>query len=148
MTQRKTSIDTIASSCIAGRLRILNRVITNIYDDALRPFGIKISQGNILIVTGRLGIASPGQICDFLQLDVSTLSRNVEVMRKNGWLETVPGNDARSHRLRLTPQGKRLIEQVTPAWEEAQKQARKLLGDGLVAEISDAAQRLSGPQGN
>lgn len=144
MKKSATSIETIANCCIAGRLRMLNRVVTNIYDDALRPFGIKISQGNILILTGRLGVASPNQICEYLQLDVSTLSRNVEVMRKNGWLEIVPGDDARSHKFRLTAQGKSLIDRAVPAWEQAQEQAKALLGDSLVAEISAAAGRIGG----
>ena len=141
MENQTTNIDTIAKTCIAGRMRLLNRVITNIYDEALRPFGLKISQGNILIMTGKIGVACPVQICDILQLDVSTLSRNVELMRKNGWLEDVPGEDARSHPFRLTAEGKRLIEQAIPAWEKAQAEARELLGDDLVLLLNQAAKR-------
>ena len=72
MTKPATTIETIATSCIAGRLRLLNRVITNLYDDALRPLGVKLSQGNILAVTAKLGVARPAQVCDILQLDTST----------------------------------------------------------------------------
>src|SRR3982750_4264760 len=118
-----SSIDTISRTCIAVRLRLLNRVVTNFYDDALRPLGLKVSQLNILIVTARLGLARPVQGCEFLQLDTSTLSRNVERMRAHGWLEVVPGEDARTQSFRLTTQGKRLIERAVPAWEEAQRQA-------------------------
>jgi DNA-binding MarR family transcriptional regulator len=143
MDKSSTSIDTIAKTCIAGRLRLLNRVVTNIYDDALRPFGLKISQGNVLILTGKMGVASPVQVCEFLQLDISTLSRNVELMRKKGWLEIVPGEDARSHPFRLTAAGKRLIEKAIPAWEKAQEQAQKLLGDDFVSLLSKAAKRIS-----
>src|SRR6266403_5631093 len=115
-----SSIDTISRTCIAVRLRLLNRVVTNFYDEALRPLGLKVSQLNILIVTARLGLARPVQVCEILQLDTSTLSRNVERMRTNGWLEVVPDEDARAQPFRLTPQGKRLIEKATPAWERAQ----------------------------
>src|SRR5205807_4645474 len=124
-----SSIDTIARNCIAVRLRLLNRVVTNFYDDALRPLGLKVSQLNILIVTARLGLARPIQVCDILQLDTSTLSRNVERMRAHGWLEVVPGEDARTRSFRLTTQGNRLIDKAVPAWEEAQRQASELLGD-------------------
>lgn len=140
---KPTSIDTIAKTCIAGRMRLLNRVVTSIYDDALRPFGLKISQGNILILTGKLGVASPGQVCEYLQLDMSTLSRNVDLMRKNGWLEDVPGEDARSRPFRLTPAGKRLIEKAIPAWERAQAETRELLGDDFVSALNKAAKRAS-----
>src|SRR5258706_12813305 len=105
-----SSIDTISRTCIAVRLRLLNRVVTNFYDDALRPLGLKVSQLNVLIVTARLGLARPAQVCDLLQLDTSTLSRNVERMRAHGWLEAVPEADARVQPFRLTPLGKRLIE--------------------------------------
>src|ERR1051326_1132093 len=123
-----SSIDTIARTGIAVRLRLLNRVVTNFYDDALRPLGLKVSQLNILIVTARLGLARPVQVCDILQLDTSTLSRNVERMRAHGWLEVVPGEDARTQPFRLTTQGKRLIEKAVAAWEEAQTEATALVG--------------------
>src|SRR5262252_5443953 len=86
-------VETIANTCIAVRLRRLNRVVTNFYDDALRPLGLKVSQLNLLIVTAKLGLARPTQLCDILQLDTSTLSRNVERMRAHGWLEVVPEDD-------------------------------------------------------
>src|SRR5271156_5413561 len=143
--QTNSSIETIARTCIAVRLRLLNRVVTNFYDDALRPLGLKVSQLNLLIVTAKLGLARPAQVCDILQLDTSTLSRNVERMRKKGWLEVVPEEDARAQPFRLTPQGKRLIEKAIPAWEEAQLQATELLGDEGIALLNKAAKKLGGP---
>src|SRR5256714_7710286 len=124
-----SSIDTISRTCIAVRLRLLNRVVTNLCDDALRPLGLKVSQLNILIVTARLGLARPGQVCEILQLDTSTLSRNVKPLQAHGWLEVVPGEDARTQPFRLTAQGRRLLERAVPAWEQAQQQAGELLGE-------------------
>jgi DNA-binding MarR family transcriptional regulator len=139
------SIDVIARTCIAARMRLLNRVVTNFYDDALRPSGLKISQLNIMIATAKLGEARPAQVCEILQLDTSTLSRNVERMRANGWLAIVPDEqDARAQPFRLTAQGKRLIERAAPAWETAQRQAAELLGDGGIALLEKAAKRLRG----
>ena len=140
------SIDAIAKTCIAVRLRLLNRVVSGFYDDALRPLGLKVSQMNILIVAAKLGVARPAQVCDLLQLDASTLSRNVERMRAHGWLEVVPEADARAQPFRLTPQGKRLIEKAVPLWERAQRQASELLGDDGVALLDKAAKKLGGPQ--
>jgi DNA-binding MarR family transcriptional regulator len=139
-----SSIDTISRTCIAVRLRLLNRVVTNFYDDALRPLGLKVSQLNILIVTARLGPcpARPAQVCEILQLDTSTLSRNVKPLQAHGWLEVVPDEDARTQPFRLTPQGKRLIEKAVPAWEEAQRQATELLGDEGIALLDKAAKKL------
>ena len=75
-----TSIDAIARNCIAVRVRLLNRVVTKLYDDVLCPFGLKASQLNILIVTAKLGLARPAHVCELLYFDASTLSRNVEKM--------------------------------------------------------------------
>src|SRR5207248_11578932 len=100
------------------------------------------SQSNVLIVTARLGLARPAQVCDLLQLDTSTLSRNVERMRAQGWLEVVPDEDARTQPFRLSSQGKRLIEKAIPAWEEAQRQAKELLGSEGVALLDKAGKKL------
>ena len=146
MDKSTTGIETISKTCIAVRLRLLNRVITNFYDDALRPLGLKVSQLNILIVTARLGLARPAQVCEILQLDVSTLSRNVKPLQAHGWLEVVPEEDARSQPFRLTAQGKRLIEKAIPAWEKAQQHASELLGNEGIALLDKAAKKLSGPR--
>src|ERR1044072_7052729 len=114
MEKQTTTIETISKTCIAVRLRLLNRVITNFYDEALRPLGLKVSQLNILVVAAKLGLARPSQVCDILQLDTSTLSRNVERMRAKDWLEVVHGEDARTQPFRLTAQGKRLLERAIP----------------------------------
>ena len=137
-----SSIDTISRTCIAVRLRLLNRVVTNLYDDALRPLGLKVSQLNILIVAAKLGVARPAQVCEILQLDASTLSRNVKPLHAHGWLEVVSEEDARAQPFRLTPQGKRLIEKAVPAWEEAQRQATVLLGSEGVALLERVAKKL------
>jgi DNA-binding MarR family transcriptional regulator len=139
------TIDVIARDCIAVRLRLLNRIVTNVYDDALRPLGLKVSQLNLLVVTGKLGLAQPAKVCDLLQLDTSTLSRNVERMRAKGWVEVVPGEDARTQPFRLTVQGRRLLERAVPAWERAQKQAEELLGNEGTALLNKAARRLGMP---
>jgi DNA-binding MarR family transcriptional regulator len=142
MDRLTSQIDTIVRNCVAVRLRLLNRVVTKIYDGALRPVGLKASQLNILIVTAKLGLARSAQVCEILQLDTSTLSRNVERMRARGWLEVVPEEDARAQPFRLTLQGRGLIEKAVPAWEEAQRQAKELLAEEGIALLDRAAKRL------
>src|SRR5262249_29015747 len=143
---KASSIDTIARNCIAVRLRLLNRVVTNLYDDTLRPLGLKVSQLNILVVTAKLDLARPAKVCEIMHLDTSTLSRNVEGMRAKGWLEVVPGEDARTQPFRLTSQGRRLLERAVPAWEQAQSQATEFLGEDGIALLSKAASKLGMPQ--
>ena len=136
-------IDKVANECVAVRLRMLNRIITNIYDDALRSLGLKVSQMNILVAAAKMGTARPIEVCEHLHLDVSTLSRNVERMKARGWLEVVPDEDGRAQPFRLTPQGRTLLEQAIPAWSKAQQQVKKVLGDGFVEQLNQAMKRLS-----
>ncbi|MBP1628960.1 MAG: DNA-binding transcriptional repressor MarR [Holophagaceae bacterium] len=138
-------IDTMARKCIVGRMRLMNRVITGLYDSALRPLGVKASQFNILVVTGQLGLARPAEVCSILRLDTSTLSRNVERMRTQGWLEIVPAEDARAQPFRLTEQGRLLLEQCAPAWERAQQGAEELLGEEGMTLLDKLARKLGLP---
>src|SRR3954468_20771069 len=135
-------IDKIADECIAVRLRMLNRLVTKAYDDALRPLDLKVSQMNILVAAAKMGTARPLEVCEYLHLDVSTLSRNVERMKARGWLEVVPDEDGRSQPLRLTPQGRKLLEKTIPAWSKAQQQVTKVLGDGVVEQLNQAMKRV------
>jgi len=143
LDKKCASADVIARECIAVRLRLLNRVVTNIYDDALRGLGLKVSQMNILVVAAKLGLAGPSQVCEILQLDASTLSRNVERMRARGWLETERGKDRRTQPFRLTAAGRKLLERAIPAWEEGQRRAAELLGDAGLTLLSSLAGKLS-----
>jgi DNA-binding MarR family transcriptional regulator len=136
------TIDKIAGECVAVRLRMLNRVITNIYDNALRPLDLRVSQMNILVAAAKMGTARPLKVCEYLHLDVSTLSRNVERMKARGWLEVVPDEDGRSQPFQLTPQGRKLLDKAVPAWSAAQQQVTRVLGDGFVHQLNRAVKRV------
>ena len=140
--KNKPTIDTIAGECIAVRLRMLNRVITNIYDNALRPLDLKVSQMNILVAAAMMGTARPSEVCEYLHLDVSTLSRNVERMKARGWLEVVPDKDGRSQPFQLTAQGRKLLEKAIPAWSEAQQQVTTVLGDAFLQQLNRAVKEV------
>jgi DNA-binding MarR family transcriptional regulator len=112
-----------------------NRVITKVYDDALRPCGLRISQMAMLVLAADRGLIRQTEVGAKLQLDDSTLSRNLELMRANGWLEKVAADDARIHSYRLAPAGRTLLNRAMPAWRNAQEQAKRLLGDAGVQAL-------------
>lgn len=142
MTNTESLLAEIAEDCIAVRMRMLNRAITNLYDEALRPLGLRVSQVNVLVAAGRMGVARPAEVCDKLNLDISTLSRNVERMRAKGWLETVADEDGRAQPFRLTTEGKSLLRQALPKWRSAQKKATEILGQDGIRLIKQAIQRI------
>jgi DNA-binding MarR family transcriptional regulator len=139
----RAAIDRVAGECLAARVRILNRAITSLYDEGLRPLGVKVSQMNILVVTAKLGVARPSQICDILYMDASTLSRNAERMLAQGWLEVIPGDDARAQPLRVTKAGLKLLNRALPAWETAQAKAREILGEPGATVLKESIRSLS-----
>ncbi len=138
----KISAETIAEQCIAVRLRMLSRGVTRIYNQALRPYGLMVSQMNILVAVSCLGEARQQEVCQALHLEKSTLSRDVGRMRSQGWLEEIRSADGRASLLRITRAGKRLLEKAAPAWQRAQEQATALLGEREVAAIGRAVATL------
>jgi DNA-binding MarR family transcriptional regulator len=135
-------VDRIASDCIAVRVRLINRVVTALYDEVLRPHGIRISQANVLVAVARLGKARPADICRALRLEKSTLSRDVEVMKARGWVESDPPAGGRNQVLRIAPAGLGLLDRIRPAWESAQAEASRLIGEPGVAALREIAARL------
>ena len=132
----------IARECLAVRMRRLNRVISGIYDRSFRPIGLTVNQLNILVVLARRGDTGgvkPTEVCDFLQMDKSTLSRNIQRMQRQGWVRAVRIEDARSHRLEVTGTGLGLIDQALPLWQQAQAWARVVLGISAADGGFDAA---------
>jgi DNA-binding MarR family transcriptional regulator len=130
MTQR------MAKECIAMRVRRLNRVVTKAYDDCLRPLGLRTAQQTILVAISLMKTPTPTHLERRLSLDKSTVSRNVERMQRRGWVEFVPGEDGRSHYLKLTAKGVKLLRESTAAWQLAQKQVVSLLGKAGVTVLS------------
>ena len=125
----------VIHDCIATRLRMASRMITKVYDDALRPLGLKVTQMTMLVVAEDRGLIRQSEVGARLRLDDSTLSRNLERMRANGWLEEVAGDDARVHSHRLTEAGRALLDKAVPAWRGAQAEALRLLGDAGVLAL-------------
>ncbi|MBV8076558.1 MAG: winged helix-turn-helix transcriptional regulator [Planctomycetaceae bacterium] len=139
---RCETADRLARECIAVRVRLINRVITALYDEALRPFGLRISQANILAAVAYLDESRPAEVSRILRIEKSTLSRDVELMKQKGWLESDPPTGGRNQMIRLTPQGKKLLGTIQPSWEKAQAEARLLIGEDGEAALRQVASRL------
>ncbi len=137
----ETPDQVIAAECLAVRLRTLNRAVTALYDDALRPHGLRVGQLNLLVAVARMGQAKPGDLCRVLQMDKSTLSRDVQVMCRNGWV-TLPDDGGRARPIQISPEGSALLKRVVPAWQTAQKKARQLLGDEGANSVIQMGNRL------
>lgn len=145
--KRLKLIETIGRECLAGRVRTLSRVITGIYDRAMRPHGIKVNQAGILIMLSLVAKPTPGDISRNFQMEKSTVSRNIERMRKKGWIEVGKGEGVLSQVLTVTPKGKKLLTDIYGRWEKAQKEVSEFLGEDGVRAIHMLTGRISEPKG-
>jgi len=136
LMSREALCQRMARECIGTRVRLLNRIVTKAYDDALRPLGLRTAQQIILVAISLMKTPTPTQIERRLSLEKSTVSRNVERMQRRGWVEFVSGEDGRSHHLKLTAKGDKLLRESTAAWEQVQKRMALLLGKEGVAALS------------
>ncbi len=134
-----STVDTIASECLAVRIRLLNRTVTHIFDEALRPLKLKVSQLNVLMVVAKLGPISPGDVARRLNMEKSTLSRNVDRMRTRGWLKVSEGDSGRKQILEIGSAGRKLIENALPFWKKAQEQTEAMLGQRGARSVHRAA---------
>ena len=118
---------------------MLSRVVSGIYNEALRPLGIQVSQLNILVAVGYRQPVSPIEVSERLCLDKSTMSRNLERLVERGWIGV---EDSRPQYLRLTLAGEQILEQALPLWEAAQGQAAHILGPKGAKRLVKVANRL------
>ncbi|MEM6255187.1 MAG: MarR family transcriptional regulator [Cyanobacteria bacterium P01_D01_bin.156] len=110
----------MTNDCIAMRLRQLNRMVTRLYDEALRPLGLTVNQLNILATVVSRGPLAPGQLGQMLAMEKSTISRTIDRMHKHGWIDIGPGKDRRSQSLKATTQGRQVLLAAAPVWDALQ----------------------------
>jgi DNA-binding MarR family transcriptional regulator len=130
----------VANQCLAGRVRRLNRIITNLYDRALKPYGITVNQANVLVCLLVQGEASPGEIGVRLQMEKSTISRTLDRMKTSDWIAVIGSGPGQT--VHITDSGKQLMLDTHDAWQKAQMSARELLGENAIASLLQTVDRL------
>ena len=143
MDTKNAAVDEIVLDCLAVRVRMIARAVSSLYDHAVAGHGVSIAQVNLLAAIGKLGVCSPIFLGDLLQLERSTVSRNLALLIKNGWVEAVSSDAKGLREVRLTSLGLEKINSVMDDWRTAQDQARKLLGDVAVEAVRGFAINLS-----
>jgi DNA-binding MarR family transcriptional regulator len=127
--------ETTASECLATRVRQLSRIITRIYDDAMRPLGITTSQYTLLAqLASRDGITAV-EIGHELDIEKSTLSRNLKRLLVLGHIIMDPPAGRRGRGLHLTPKGQAVLKEAYPVWQTAQTRAKGVMGGDTRATL-------------
>lgn len=106
--------------CYCTLARRSARALTEFYDTALAPSGLRITQYSLLRAIERLEQPSLTQVASATGLDRSTLGRNLRVLEKAGLVTLGPVRDERSRIAELTPRARHALEIARPLWTEAQ----------------------------
>jgi len=116
--------------CFCTSLRKASRRLSAVYDEALEPFGVNVAQFSLLRNIDRHGPVSLTALGDILELDRSTLGRNVRVLGRRGMVQLAESTDKREASVMLSASGRRTLEAALPAWRAAQTRINAKLGDG------------------
>jgi len=128
------------SACVCNTLRMVTRAVTQLYDDVLRPSGLRVTQFSILASITRTGEANLKQLEDTLAIDQTTLTRSLNLLERDGVIERASHPDGRIKAMRLTSKGRRALEVARPLWAPAQDRILRELGTKAWA---DAQRRLT-----
>jgi len=115
------SIPSNKDECICRVVRDAARTLSNAYDRALAPSGIRTTQFTLLSVLARESVASVNQLSDLLGIDQTTTTRNVSVLEDAGLLMRVPHHDPRVKLMKLTPKGKQKRQIAVECWQKMQE---------------------------
>jgi DNA-binding MarR family transcriptional regulator len=119
---------------------MVSRAVTQLYDEILRPSGLRVTQFSILATIARLGEANLRQLESMLAIDQTTLTRSLNLLERNRVVERVPHPDGRIKAMTLTSKGRRALAAARPLWARAQD---KVLREWGATAWADAQRRLA-----
>jgi DNA-binding MarR family transcriptional regulator len=134
----------VARACACANLRRAARAVTQLFDEALAPSGLRTTQFTLLVTNRLMGESIINELAERMAMDRTTLSRNLKPLVRSGLLEVRPGEDGRTRLVRLTPAGEQALEEAYPLWQQAQQETVGVLGeDRYEALLGDVARTLS-----
>ncbi len=130
----------VPGTCASFNLRRADRVVTQLYDEKLRPAGLKSTQFTLLTAIRLKEPVTIRQLADGLVMDRTTLTRNLRPLAKEGMISIVPGKDRRVREVSSTAAGRGALERAYPLWQEAQALiAERLGGERMEHLLGDLA---------
>ena len=138
--QRVGQLAQEGSSCVSFNIRKAARAVTQLYDERLRPWGLRSTQLSIL---GKMLVLEPvtvTRLAEATVTDRTTLTRNLRLLEQQGLIQVDMGKDRREREVRLTDRGREAMAHVYPIWKEVQAEVAQRFGSArlerLLAELS------------
>src|SRR5438876_11565211 len=100
--------------CNCSTLRSATRVLTQAYDEVLRPSGLRTTQFSILARLAGVGPVPLSELAELLAMDRTTLARNLRPLEREDFLRLEVGSDRRERLIHLTPAGRRALARAMP----------------------------------
>ena len=126
--------------CPAFNIRAASRIITQLFDEILKPSGLQITQFAVLVGVHILDSPSINKLAKGLVMDRTTLTRGLKPLENEGLIKTVSGDDKRTRFVKLTPKGKTALQKTLPYWEKARTVVSEEFGekhlDGLLKDLA------------
>jgi DNA-binding MarR family transcriptional regulator len=135
-------VNEVIRDCLMTRSRRISRVVTSIFDQELRPFGVSSSQFSLLVLIAAMDGASRAEIGRANHQERSTSTRNLQLVLDQGWAEELVPEKGRSRPIMISKAGQELLAEAMPAWRNAQVKAQQLLGDNGATAIVQLSARL------
>ncbi len=133
---------TIAEVCLALHVRRAARRVNRRYDAALAPFGLDITQFNLLSVVAALGSAPLTTVAQILDVDRSTLSRTLKPLKAMSMIQVLGGKGRGGLTLSLTLQGSDVFNTALTAWKTAQGYITSVLGEAQIGRALEILEKL------
>lgn len=130
------------SKCHCITMRRAANAITDYYDRALLETGLSTSQFSLLINLSRLGAANTSELAEYVNLERSTLVRNLKPLLAKGLIADLAKEGARNHQYTLSAEGQSMVQRCLPLWEQAQQEIKAYLGDENVALFMELLYKL------
>ena len=126
--------------CACATVRRTDRVLTQFYDEILAPSGLYITQFTLLATLSQAAPVTINRLAEIMDMDRTTLSRNLEVLVKQHMVRIEEGEDRRMRQVHLTQEGEQALRRALPLWQEAQARIEHALGrerfEGLLTDLS------------
>jgi DNA-binding MarR family transcriptional regulator len=129
--------------CACAALRKASRALSRVYDAALAPAGLGVAQLSVLRVVHRHGTLPLSRLAEALVMDRTSLYRALAPMRRDGWLAIADGASGRAKHVSLTEDGRRVLAEAAPHWEDAQRRVVETFGVESWAALHDGIARLT-----
>ncbi len=117
-----------ATICACSNFRKASRAVTQLFDQALEPSGLRSTQLIILLEIAVARSSTVPQLARRLVMDRSTLQRNLQPLVKRGFIKVDSSRARRSQLITLTPRGRKAVEGAVPLWNRAQSRFVQQLG--------------------